>query len=432
MFESFIEKLRSPKGRDYIFTFLGQAAVMLCMLVTNKMISYNTTVEDFGIYNLVRRNSAVLCFVMLGGTGITLPRYISMFVKQKLFFTARDYLQAIFAYLFISSALTSVVVLSLYPWMGKLLVGSSSITFYFILIFYSFSIALGAFVFAYFRGLENFILYNVGQIFIHMLLILPLFVLEYISISQLFFIWAILYSVSSILVYFYEIHKYHGFLYHKTSRTKFITCFKDIATYSVPRLAGDSFLFLISAFPLLYISQKLSITSVSHFSVGLSLLSMATPLFSVLGVILLPYVSSSLVQGKLDEASGFIKKLSLIYLVVAVFITIIFILFMPWLIKIFFAEKYLIALPMTRILILSLLPESMYLLYRNPIDAVTKTPYNTYIMFVSLMALVISFFLCKNLLSFAWAYFFVATLRGLSSFLIWQKIKTRTTYRTIK
>lgn len=429
MLKPFLDNLKSPKGRDYIFTFLGQAAVVLCMLVTNKLISYNTTVENFGIYNLVRRNSAVLCFIMLGGTGITLPRYLSMYAKQNLFFTAKDYLRSIFAYLFISSALTLVAVLILYPWMGELLVGSKDFTFYLILIAYSFSTALGSFVFAYYRGLENFIVYNVGQIFIHLLLVLPLFIFEYISISQLFLIWALLYFISAISVYFYETHKYHGIFYHKSSKTKFVSCFKDITTYSIPRLAGDSFLFLISAFPLLYISQKLSMTSVSHFSVGLSMLTMATPLFSVLGVILLPYVSSSLVQGKMEEASRFIKKLSLIYLVVAIFITVSFIIFMPILISLFFADKYLVALPLAQILMLSLLPESMYLLYRNPIDAVAKTPYNTYIMFISLMALIIAFVMCESLISFAWAYFFVATLRGLSSYLIWQKIRMKTNYK---
>lgn len=417
------KKTNFQKYSDYFLTFIGQIGVMVCLLVTNKIISYTSTVEDFGVYNLVRRNSAVLCFIMLGGTGIALPRYLSMYVKQGLYFSAKNYLLSILAYMLLASFLTAVIGLALFPWLGEMLVGTYSVTFYMVLFAYSFGTALSSLVFAYYRGQNKFGIYNGGQLFIHLLLIVPLFMLKYISFSQLFLIWAVMYFVATLAVYIFEGKKYKWVIHRKTSLVYLKPCFYDIAAYSAPRLVGDSFLFLISAFPLLYISLSLGMTSVSHFSVGLSLLTMATPLFSVLGIILLPYVSSSLVQGKMVEASKFVGKLSVIYLLVALSITAIFILSMPFLIKVFFAEKYLVAMPLAQILILSLLPESMYLLYRNPIDAVSKVPYNTYIMFVSLLALIVSFLFCSDLQSYAWAYFCVATFRGLASLLVWQNIK---------
>lgn len=415
--------LRSDKSRDFAMTLAGQIIIMVCMLVTNKVVSYYSSVEDYGIYNLIRRNSSVICFIMLGGTGITLPRYLPMFTKQSKYITAKNYIAAILLYMLLATFLTLLVALVLFPWIGVYLVGNDSLSGYLILLLYSIGTAAIAFVFSYYRGLEKFIFYNVGQILLNLLLLIPLAFICNLSISYLFLIWAIVHIVFSIAIFASETNKYKFFFFRPILRKTFLSCFKDITHYSLPRLIGDSFLFIISAFPLLYIGTYLSLTDVSCFSVGLSLLSMATPIFSVLGVILLPYISSSLVQRKMHEASSFIKKLSFAYLLLAIVITIAFIVLMPYLISLFFDDKYMMALHLSKIIILSLVPESLYLLYRNPIDALSKTPYNTYIMFLSLIILVVLFMLCNSLESYAWAFVCVASLRGGLSLLTWQMIK---------
>ena len=64
--------LASDFGRDAVLTFSCQIVVMLSMLLLNKILSNQLSVEGFGQYNIIRRSSAVLSFVMLGGMGIAI------------------------------------------------------------------------------------------------------------------------------------------------------------------------------------------------------------------------------------------------------------------------------------------------------------------------------------------------------------------------
>ena len=74
-------------------------------------------------------------------------------------------------------------------------------------------------------------------------------------------------------------------------------------------------------------------------------------------------------------------------------------------------------------MILSILPQSLYLLYRNPIDAVSVTPYNTIILGICLIALVVAFYLSTTLTQMAWAYLAISVLQGVLSWATWHFIK---------
>ncbi len=70
-------------------------------------------------------------------------------------------------------------------------------------------------------------------------------------------------------------------------------------------------------------------------------------------------------------------------------------------------------------MILSILPQSLYLLYRNPIDAVSVIPYNTIILGICFALMVILFFVSKTLTELAWAYIAVSLLQGVLSYITW-------------
>ena len=77
-------------------------------------------------------------------------------------------------------------------------------------------------------------------------------------------------------------------------------------------------------------------------------------------------------------------------------------------------------------MILSILPQAVYMLYRNTIDAVSVIPYNAIILGVCILAMAVSFTLSSTLTQFAWAYLGVSILQGLLSFFTWHVIKQRT------
>jgi hypothetical protein len=78
------EKLRSGLGKDILFTLASQIAIMVLMLVVNKILSVKLGVEGYGQYSIIKKNTQVVSFVMLCGIGIALPRYLSAHIAQKI------------------------------------------------------------------------------------------------------------------------------------------------------------------------------------------------------------------------------------------------------------------------------------------------------------------------------------------------------------
>ena len=69
--------------RDILWTLSGQVIIMLVLLLLNKILSNSLTIEDFGRYNVLKRSTSVLSFVLLGGLGISMPRYLSIAVSKR-------------------------------------------------------------------------------------------------------------------------------------------------------------------------------------------------------------------------------------------------------------------------------------------------------------------------------------------------------------
>ena len=135
---------------------------------------------------------------------------------------------------------------------------------------------------------------------------------------------------------------------------------------------------------------------------------MVTPVFSFMGIILLPYVSECIAKHELRAANRFVSRLALLYLGASLLAIAALYLFTDFLTSLLFADSYLVTADITRIMILSILPQAVYLLYRNPIDAVSVIPYNTIILGICLAAMVVSFALSTTLTQFAWAYLAVS------------------------
>lgn len=195
--------------------------------------------------------------------------------------------------------------------------------------------------------------------------------------------------------------------------------FKELFIYSFPRLFGDFFLFAYSAFPAIYIGMTLGLEQTSYYSVGISLVTMVTPIYSFLGVVLLPTVSKMMANNQIREANRLVSKLALVYIVLALLFTGIVYFGIDLFIHFFFADKYLVANDISKVLVLSILPQSIYLLYRNPNDAVSVFPFNTVMLAASFVILVVGFMYFHTLLQYAYVYLFISIFQCCSSVLAW-------------
>ena len=406
-------------GKDVILTLVSQLVIMIVLLCTNKILSNILSVEDFGRYNIIRRSTSVLSFILLGGLGISLPRYLSLYIAKKYYRKSFSAVYASWFYVLIIAIITFVIYLFLYKRLARIVIGELDLSFYLLCFLYALSLSLNSFIYAYYRGIGQFKQFNISQIICQLLMLVP-FMFRIDQLPQIIFLWTGLNMAFSGMILIREHHIYENVM------IQFMACLPEvkvqlniISCYSLPRLLGDFFLFAYSAFPVIYIGNKFGLDSASFYSVGVSLVTMITPIFSFLGVILLPAVSKLFSANKLKDADRIVTKLAMGYGVIAVMMTVLLFIGMRYMILIFFSEDYLDAMDIGRVISLSLLPQAMYLLYRNPNDAVSVFPFNTIIVGISFAFLVLGLLHSVSLEECAYVYLFAAMIQGLCSLLTW-------------
>ncbi len=413
--------LKSKMSKDVIWTFTIQMAIMLCAFAVTKILSNRLSVDDFGQYNLIKRSIQVLSFVMLAGVGIALPRYIPLYKKGNEPKSIVPLLIATLIYIIGITLLICIICGILNKEMQSIILGEyGNNSLFIIAIAYAFVLAMAQFTFAYYRGTGNFKWYNGTQLTVQTAIILPLILFPFLTTKIVFTAWLI---ITAILVTIYLGREFAIKRMPHVTLTEVKSELNTVIRYSSGRLVADFFLFSLSAFPLIYISNSLGLQPTAYFSVGITFVTMVTPLYSFMGIILLPYVSESLANKDLQRANIFINKLTLAYLLSAIAIVAFIYVFINFLTSFFFSESYLMTSDLSRIMILSVLPQAIYLLYRNPIDAISVIPYNTIILGISLIAMIFAFSHFSSLVQLAWSYVAVSLLQGVLSWITWHIIK---------
>ena len=111
----------------------------------------------------------------------------------------------------------------------------------------------------------------------------------------------------------------------------------------------------------------------------------------------------------------------LILYIILSFVAIGFVeLFPAFIVQILFQKEYENAIPMIRIVVLSVIPHAFYLLYRNPLDAISKVPYNTVCLTISLCVMVVSMLFSTSLLICEISYVLSYMVLGILCWVFWQ------------
>ena len=415
------QKLNSGMGKDVIWTFSLQITIMLCSFAITKLLASRLSIDDFGQYNVIKRSVQVLSFVMLAGVGIALPRYIPLYRNGTPPRRIAPLLGASLIYIIGVSLVVFLGCMVFSTQMQDIIIGQSgNLSLLLIALAYAFILAMAQYAYAYYRGIGNFKWYNGAQLAVQLAIVLPLVLLPVLTVKGVFVSWLV---ITALLVAFYLGRELSPSKILNLNSQSFRESLHEIIKYSSGRLLADFFLFSLSAFPLIYISNAQGLQPTAYYSVGITFVTMVTPVFSFMGIILLPYVSECIAKGEMQAANRFVNRLALLYVGASLLLTLILYVFTTFLTSLLFAESYVITTDLTRIMILAILPQAIYLLYRNPIDAVSVVPYNTIILGICLAVMVISFSLSTTLTQFAWAYLIVSLLQGFLSFLTWKVVK---------
>lgn len=424
MLSRIIKFLKKDFIKDVAITTAGQIAIMLAAFALNKIISSRLSVEDFGLYNLVKRSASVITYVMLLAMGIAVPKYLSALQEKK------DTVQE--AYYVISSML--LVLLSCIICSGCLFLFKNTLSellfddmqysyLVFPMLLFAVASSLATYSYSFFRGIGAYKKYSLVQITVQLLNII-IAVLYGNNVQKVYVCWGIEISIFVCMLMAPVISKSKRTI-GKINTKHLKNVLTELIKYGLPRVPGEFVLFAYSLLPLTIVTHKFGLEQAAGFSVAVSLNSMITPLFSFVGVVLLPYASKSITNHETSELKQNIRILFGLYVTVSI-VAIIFINMIPYfLIKLLFDAKYIEAVSIVKIVSFALLPNSLYLLYRNPLDGVSKFPYNTVCLTISFGITVLLMLTADTIEKCSWAYVIGYFILGGLSFVMWKKVSKK-------
>lgn len=418
--------LGSGMRQDIVWTFSLQILIMFSSFAINKILSNSLSIDDFGQYNVIKRSVQVLSFMMLAGVGIALPRYIPIYRNSNPPQRITPLLAASFIYIIGISLVVFGGCILFSKHMQEIIIGQQdNLTLLLIALFYAFILALSQYMFAYYRGIGNFKWYNGTQLAMQLAIIIPLVTLPFLTIENVFISWLLISIFIVICLFGKEIlcHISKGGSLNLNAPLK--PHLPTIIKYSSGRLVADFFQFSLAAFPLVYISNNQGLQPTAYFSVGIFFVTMITPLFSFMGIILLPYISKAIAKNEMAKANQVVLRLSILYVGISVAIIMVLYLFTDFFTSLLFSRDYLVTTRITQIMIISILPQAAYMLYRNTIDAVSMIPYNAFILGISLAFMVVCFSLSDTLSQFAISYLATSILQGFLSWITWILIRKK-------
>lgn len=405
--------------KDFIITVLGQVVVVVISFLVNKILSNYVSTDEFGVYNIAKRFADVLTYIILMAMGIAVPKYLAEYKSKKDETNVYLYWMSSLILVLLTTFVVGIVVAFARVPVMKWMFGVGGYEKYALVsLLFAIGSSLATLISSYCRGVGFYYRYNIIQIAVQILF----FVVVLICSSNAFYILlfsGLAYLVADVAILIYYFIKNRKLAVQYKSPKNYLKPLKELTTYGLPRVPGEFVLFAYNLVPLVIISNKFNLTQSAFFSAALSVNSTITSAFGFIGIILLPAVSGAIATHKFDKVDKNITFLAILYLIVSV-LGIIFIYFCgSWVIKLLYSQEYLPAVSLLAITSVAVLPRSLFLLFRNPIDAVTKIPFNTVNLAISFATTCLGMALANSINLCAWIYVIGYCLLAVLSVLSW-------------
>lgn len=409
--------------KDIIITFAGQIVVLLSNFLINKLVAIFVGVNQFGIFNIAKRSATLIGFIILLELGISVPRYFSLYSKNNPK-KAYEYYQLGLYLLLIMIGFFSFIIFSNQKLVALYIFGSANFSNFVIpLLVYSVGIAINTFVFSAYRGAEFFYIYTAIQLLTQFINVLIIYLVRNEGISSMLFNWGISNILLSVL--FIIIFTRLNIEFKSLRISQFFSKLKELLIYGIPRIPGEIIQFSYYLVPLMIINQKFGKLSTGYFSASTGILQAFLPLFSYVGIVLLPKVSKALMERNLYSVKRQVKYLSLIYLGFSLLIVFIGTVFSKQIMQLLYSNEYTKQIDIAKILLITLIPRAQFLLLRNPIDAISVRPINTISLGISFLIMLFIMFFSDSIFVIAWSFVVSDAILALISVAFWTFLVNR-------
>lgn len=373
----------SPFLREIVLTTITSFSVVISMIFVTRFLAQGFGPEEFGAYSLARRVIAIIAPLVLLSMGVALRRYVAMsngkrargtYLISSLIATGT----VLIIFLVIAGCVSSK--LSRFIFQNKEYLG-----LYYSALFFIGCYCMWVITYSFLFGMNKIGRANIFQLLI--VAILPLIVAYVFANTK---------SSAEILAFFGAGYLISLFiLIPEIVKTKWLS-FKEIKPYlttllkyGLPRTLGDfafAGLFIIGPFLASYFGNM---RDAGYFVIGQYVFRIMEAVIAAFGLVALPKIAQLLAKENEDFLKANIENLLIMIFHSGLFITIHTFLWSKEVLLIWLGSDYLEAVPVMKLLILSLPPYLGYVMLRSVVDAIEIRAINTLNLFVSLSVAVV-------------------------------------------
>ena len=366
--------------RDYIITFSVMVAAMVTTFLIYRLAQLLFGSQGFAEFSFAKRIVAFLVPTLSLGIGVGIPREVA-----RVHGTAEEGDQ--FIILRSANILILILLLALmaacffFPIIvSKLLFSDGKYSYLLLPIIICLSGAMfNGIAFAYYRGLNQFVIANILQVC--NLVLLPILTIYYLchDIASYLIVWGSAVTIASLAVTSPFLFTRKGSWWNSKVIYRFIL-------YSVRRVPGDISLELMFVIPPIIAAHLTDFQTAGDVAFSLTLLTLVIAPLSPVSILLLPKIMGLVREQKKTRIKALVND-GLPY-VIGIFMAgsiFLFILIGP-LISVFLAQKGDMNLFIIKAVILTIVPYSIYVYLRSFIDALSDKAYNSLNCIVSLLA----------------------------------------------
>lgn len=357
-------------GKDYVFTFITEFAVLLAGVLVYKFAAVALGETGFSEYSLARRTMSFIHPVLILGLGVGIPRYLAFNATDK----EKSDTYFVSGLLVLGAATAAaLLVLNLFShWFAYLLFGFPEYSY----LIAPISVMLVGMVvhsacYSYFRGKVMMVPANLLQFLNLGIVPVAVFLAEHDLERVLYFTGFTWIAVAGIFLSIVLLRV-------KAKRHLLWSCAKELVHYGIQRTPGDlgiSGFFALPAYITVHLTNDIKVGGYVAF--GVSLLNMAGAAFGPICLILLPRASQLIVNKEFGMLRAYTDKIFWITLLLTLGGLILFEPLAAQFIRIYLGESFDQLVFIVRVVMLGSVGYTVYISLRSILDAYHVKAVNT-------------------------------------------------------
>lgn len=418
---SIFTKVFSGINRQYILTFCSQMFALLLAVAALKLAAVFFDSHSFGLYNIVRRVITLINYPLLMGLGISIPIFVAR---------GKSDTRQVSPYIFVALVFWTLATLLLVvcnmvagKYLAFFLFNDNKPELVFPLILCFSSLYLYTIIYAIYRGQQNFWKANLIQIVVVGLTPIVALLLSGHSVFRFLYFMG---SVGLFLDFIAVIDVFQNGFFRKETWADFKNSAREILRFGLPRVPGEFALFGLMSFPLFYIANYVSFEKAGYVAIGFTLVQLVASFFEFIGTLLLPKTTIMVADQEFKKLDTVVEKMLLLSVAGSVVISAFLYFNLHWILGLLDKTKFLEGISDIRVVIFCIPFYILYLILRNPIDAINRKPYNTFnlaVCFIIQIGILVFGRLVFNFVTiYTLSVAFPLVLLGVFTFIRWKAI----------